>query len=75
MFGYGLKLMEMAGKGLKWDGLITVFWVWGVWEIQIGGLGIGGFSIGSGKTRSPGLVWTDLVQNKKYIFFLYSLFF
>ena len=28
----------MAGHGLKWDSLITVLWIWGVWDMKIGGL-------------------------------------
>ena len=44
----------MAGNGLKWDGLITVLGIWGVWDMKIGG--IWGFPIGSGTNKSPGLV-------------------
>ena len=46
----------MAGNCLKWDGIITVFQIWGDWDMKIGELGIRGFPIGSCKTRSPGLV-------------------
>ena len=52
MAGYGAKWLGMAGNGMKWDGLITVLGIWGVWDMKIGGLGIGGFPIGSSKTRA-----------------------
>ena len=29
--------LEMAGNGLKWDGLITVLGIGGVWDMTIGG--------------------------------------
>ena len=44
----------MAGNGLKWDGLIIVLGIWDLRDMKIKGLGIGGFLIGSVKTRSPG---------------------
>ena len=49
------KLLEMAGNGLTCDGLITVLWICGLWYMKTGGLGIGGFPIGSRKIRFPGL--------------------
>ena len=30
MAGYGCKWVEMAGNGWKWNGLITIFGIWGV---------------------------------------------
>ena len=60
--GYGWKWLEMAGKGLKWNGLITVFWIQGVWDVKNEGFWIEGFPIGSSKTRFPGIVQTDPVK-------------
>ena len=31
--------LEIAGHGLKWDGLITDLGIWGVWDMKIGGSG------------------------------------
>ena len=52
---------QVAGNGLKWNGIITVLGIWGVLELKTGGLAIWGFQFGSGKTRSPGLVFLFLV--------------
>ena len=51
----------MAGNGLKWNGIITVLGIWGVFDLKNGGLDIWGFPFGSGKTRLPGLVFLFLV--------------
>ena len=47
----------MAGNGLKWNGLITDLGILKVWDLKTGGLDIGEFPIGWGKTGSPGLVF------------------
>ena len=38
--------IEIDGYGLKWDGLITILEIWGVWVMKIGG-----FPIWSGTSR------------------------
>ena len=58
-----LELLELAGNGRKWlkVGLPTVFGSWGLGIIEIGG-----FPIGSGTTRSPGIVLMVIAVNNFY---------
>ena len=52
-----LKLVKLAENSF-FVGLFAGLGIWGVWFLKTGGWGIGIFPIGSGKTRSPGLVKT-----------------
>ena len=36
---YGWTWLEITVFGLTWDGLFTVFGIWGVWDKKIWGLG------------------------------------
>ena len=56
MAGYGLIWLEMAANCWKWDGLITVLWIWLVWDMTIRGLGIKGVLRGSTLASRPWFV-------------------